>query len=98
MFPVTNPEMLQHLAHATPFVPWLAEAAAAIVITGRADISKYWLQDASIASGFIWLSSTELGLGSAFGAIYHAEDADESLHGGKIMYVLPFPFPKIVVL
>ena len=75
---ITNSEMLQHLAHTTPFVPWLAEAAAAIVITGRPDISKYWLQDASIASGFIWLSATELGLGAAFGAIYHAEDADES--------------------
>ncbi len=43
---ITNQEMLQHLTHATPFVPWLAEATAAIVITGRPDISKYWLQDA----------------------------------------------------
>ena len=76
---VTKPEKLQHLAQATPFVPWLAESAAAIVITGRPDVSKYWLQDSSIASGFIWLSATELGLGTAFGAIYHSEDADESL-------------------
>jgi len=75
---VQKPDMLQHLAKATPFVPWLEGSQVAIVITGRPDISKYWLQDASIASGFIWLSATELGLGAAFGAIYHAEDAVES--------------------
>jgi nitroreductase len=75
---VTKSETLQHLSKATLFVPWLAESAAAIIITGRPDVSKYWLQDASIASGFIWLSATELSLGAAFGAIYHAEDANES--------------------
>lgn len=71
-------DMLNHLSRATPFIPWLEKAAAAIIVTGRPNISKYWLQDASIASGFIWLSATELGLGAAFGAIYHAEDATES--------------------
>ena len=75
---VQDPKMLKHLSKATPFVPWLEGASAAIVITGRPDISKYWLQDASISSGFIWLTSTELGLGAAFGAIYHAEDATQS--------------------
>ena len=75
---VTNPNVLKHLSKSTPFVPWLDGSAAAIVITGRPEISKYWLQDASIASGFIWLQATELGLGAAFGAIYHSEDADES--------------------
>ncbi|WP_428909593.1 nitroreductase family protein [Niallia sp. Krafla_26] len=75
---VQKPEILQHLSKATPFMPWLEGAQAAIVITGRPEVSKYWLQDASIASGFIWLQSTEFGLGAAFGAIYHAEDAAES--------------------
>jgi len=75
---VTEPNSLQHLSQATPFVPWLSQAAAAIVITGRPDISKYWLQDSSIASGFIWLSAVELGIGAAFGAIYHSEDKEES--------------------
>ncbi|WP_338448941.1 nitroreductase family protein [Niallia oryzisoli] len=75
---VTERDSLQHLSQATPFVPWLSDAAAAIVITGRPDISKYWLQDSSIASGFIWLSAIELGIGAAFGAIYHSEDQDES--------------------
>ncbi|WP_245671364.1 hypothetical protein [Pseudobacillus wudalianchiensis] len=43
---------------------------------GRPSISKYWLQDASIASAFIWLAAEEEGLGGAFGAIYHSEDAE----------------------
>ncbi len=75
---VTKRESLQCLSQATPFVPWLAAAQAAIIITGRPDISKYWLQDSSIASGFIWLSAVELGIGAAFGAIYHSEDQEES--------------------
>lgn len=75
---VTKRDALQHLAQSTPFVPWLADAAAAIIVTGRPDISKYWLQDASIASGFIWLTAADLNIGAAFGAVYHAEDAVES--------------------
>lgn len=75
---VTNRDTLQHLSQSTPFVPWLADAQAAIVITGRPDISKYWLQDASIAGGFIWLTAADLNIGAAFGAVYHAEDAAES--------------------
>lgn len=75
---VTDRDKLVHLSHSTPFVPWLKLAAAAVTVTGRPDVSKYWLQDASIACGFIWLAAVELGLGAAFGAIYHAEDAKES--------------------
>lgn len=75
---VTEREALVHLAHTTPYMPWLAQAASAIVIIGRPSISKYWLQDSSIASGYIWLTAVDLGLGAAFGAVYHAEDEVES--------------------
>ncbi|WP_141604552.1 nitroreductase family protein [Terrilactibacillus laevilacticus] len=75
---VTDREILKHLAKTTPYMPWLANAAAGIVITGCPNVSKYWIQDASIASGFIWLSAVELGLGAAFGAVFHAEDHIES--------------------
>ncbi|MCH1623985.1 nitroreductase family protein [Ferdinandcohnia quinoae] len=75
---VTDPDVLKELANATPFVPWLATSKAAIIVTGRPDVSKYWLQDASIASGYIWLAAVEQGLGAAFGAIYHSEDQVES--------------------
>ncbi len=75
---VTKRGKLDELAETTPYVQWLYEATAAIVITGRPNISKYWLQDASIAAGFIWLTATDLGLGAAFGAVYHSEDQIES--------------------
>ncbi len=75
---VTDRDKLVHLSSATPFMKWLATAGAGIVITGRPDVSKYWLQDASITSAFIWLAAEQENLGAAFGAIYHSEDADES--------------------
>ncbi|KAB7707420.1 nitroreductase [Bacillus aerolatus] len=75
---VTDREKLVHLSTATPFMKWLADAGAGIAITGRPDVSKYWLQDASIASAFIWLAAEQEQLGAAFGAIYHSEDAEES--------------------
>lgn len=75
---VSKREMLDQLANTTPFMPWLKEATGAVVITGRPIVSKYWIQDASIASGFMWLRATELGLGVGFGAVYHHEDATES--------------------
>ena len=75
---VTEREMLDHLEKTTPFMKWMKTAQAALVITGRRDISKYWLQDASIAAAFIWLTATELNVGLGFGAIYHSEDHEES--------------------
>ena len=75
---VRNREMIDELEKTTPYMKWLATAQAAIVITGRPNISKYWLQDASIAAAFVWLAATDLGLGLGFGAVYHSEDEEES--------------------
>lgn len=75
---VTNREKLDQLTKTTPFMPWLKEASGAIVVTGCPDVSKYWIQDASISTGFMWLRATELGIGVGFGAVYHHEDAVES--------------------
>lgn len=75
---VTDREMLKRLTPATPYMKWLEQAAIGIVIVGNSDESKYWLQDASIAGGFLWLSAVSLGLGAAWGAIYHSEDTEES--------------------
>ncbi|WP_163538012.1 nitroreductase family protein [Gracilibacillus sp. YIM 98692] len=75
---VTDKQLLKELGDTTPFMPWIKDAQAGIAITGRPDISKYWLQDSSIASGYLWLEAVNLGLGGAFGAVYHAEDPEES--------------------
>ncbi|KRG16508.1 nitroreductase family protein [Lederbergia galactosidilytica] len=75
---VESREMLDYLEKTTPFMKWMATAQVAIIVTGRPDVSKYWLQDASIASAFIWLGATDLGIGVGFGAVYHSEDERES--------------------
>ena len=88
---ITDPEKLAALKDTTPFMPWIADAKAAVAITGRPDVSKYWLQDSSIAAGYCWLAAVEQGLVGAFGAIYHAEDAEESekreSHARKILAI-----------
>lgn len=75
---IENRQMLNHLEKTTPFMKWMSTAQAAIVVTGRPNISKYWLQDASIASAFVWLTATDLVVGVGFGAVYHSENAEES--------------------
>jgi nitroreductase len=75
---VTERETLRALTPTTPYMKWLEEAAGAVVIIADPALSKYWLQDASIAGGFLWLTAVSLGLGAAWGAVYHAEDAEES--------------------
>ncbi|AOZ94834.1 nitroreductase [Paenibacillus crassostreae] len=75
---ITNKAILTQLSTTTPYVKWLQEATAAIVITGSPDVSKYWLQDASIAGGYLWLAAVSSDLGAAWGAVYHSEDYEES--------------------
>lgn len=75
---VTDQKKLKELTPTTPFMKWLDQAKAAAVIIARPDVSKYWLQDASIAGAFVWLTAVSLGLGAAWGAVYHSEDAEES--------------------
>lgn len=75
---VEGKETLRVLASVTPYMRWLEEAAGAAVIIADPQVSKYWLQDASIAGGFLWLAAVSLGLGAAWGAVYHAEDEAES--------------------
>jgi nitroreductase len=75
---VTDRAMLNQLAQTTPYMKWLEEAVMGVVIIGSPQVSKYWLQDASIAGGFVWLTAVSSGLGAAWGAVYHSEDAEES--------------------
>ncbi|MDR4947100.1 nitroreductase family protein [Neobacillus cucumis] len=75
---VTNREKIDTLEKTTPYMKWLNEASAAVVITGRPDVSKYWIQDGSISSSFMWLRATELEVGVGFGAVYNFEDEKES--------------------
>ena len=75
---VQDRSTLKALAQTTPYMKWMERAAAGVVVIADPALSKYWLQDASIAGAFLWLAAESLGLGAAWGAVYHAEDAEES--------------------
>jgi len=75
---IKNRQNLDHLSETTPYMKWLKESQGAIVVTGRPSISKYWLQDASIACSYIWLAAVNQGLGCAFGAVFNIKDEEES--------------------
>ena len=82
---VTDRDMLKQLTPTTPYMKWLEQAAAGVVVIANQNLSKYWLQDASIAGGYAWLTAVSMGLGAAWGAVYHAEDDEES--GRREAYV-----------
>lgn len=95
---VKNRDTLDKLAETTPYMKWLYEAPAAIAVIGKPGTSKYWLQDASIACAFIWLQAVEVGLGSAFGAVYNAQDEQESIQlEGYVRDLLAVPKESRVV-
>lgn len=75
---VTERGMLDQLAETTPYMKWLKQAKAGVTIIANPAESKYWLQDASIAGAFLWLAAVAEGLGAAWGAVIHTEDAAES--------------------
>ncbi|PDO10676.1 MAG: nitroreductase [Candidatus Reconcilbacillus cellulovorans] len=75
---VSDRSMLRTLARTTPYMPWLEQAALGVVIIGDPTVSKYWLQDATIAGAYLWLAAVSFGLGAAWGAVFHSEDAEET--------------------
>lgn len=95
---VRDSTRLQTLAETTPYMAWLREAALGVVIVANPMVSKYWLQDATLAGGFLWLAAVEQGLGMAWGAVYHSEDAVESARReGHARQVLHIPSEQRVV-
>ncbi|WP_186446305.1 nitroreductase [Neobacillus bataviensis] len=107
MILVTNKQKLETLEKTPPYMEWLKEASAAIVITGRPNVSKYWIQDGSISSSFMWLRATELEVGVGFGAVFNFEDENESakreewvrnslniLNDRRILAILGVGFPE----
>lgn len=75
---VDDKPMQEILSGTSPYMKWLNQTAAAVVLIGNPAVSKYWLQDATIAASFLWLAAVDNGLGAAWGAVYHSEDAEES--------------------
>src|SRR5690606_22604697 len=55
---VTKRADLQALSQTTPYMKWLQQAGAGFVIVANEQLSKYWLQDATIAGSYLWLAAT----------------------------------------
>ncbi|PMC36004.1 nitroreductase [Bacillus sp. UMB0899] len=95
---VQTRKTLDYLSVTTPYMQWLKEAQTAIVITGCPNISKYWLQDASIASSYIWLAAVNEGLGCAFGAVYNiTNEAETSQRENYVRTALSIPHDRKIV-
>lgn len=95
---VRNRTCLDALSQTTPYMVWLREAALGVVIVADPQISKYWLQDATLAGGFLWLAAVEQELGMAWGAVYHSEEAAESVRREDyVRHQLAIPSGKRVV-
>lgn len=64
---VTDRELLRRLSKAKPHgADFLAEAPLGIVVCADERTSDVWVEDASIASMFIWLAAESMGLGACW--------------------------------
>ncbi len=64
---VTDPELLQALAHSRPqWAEPIGRAPLAVVICADASVTDCWVEDCSIAGATLQLAATELGLGSCW--------------------------------
>ncbi len=75
---VKDRDLLDNLGKTHGFCAWLSGTAAAVVILGNPEKSKYWLEDSSIAAEHIWLAATGLGLGASWAAVYQSDNFPES--------------------
>lgn len=64
---VTDQRLLSEMAKAKDYgASFLAEAPLALVVCGDPEKSDMWIEDASIASAFVFLAAEALGLGSCW--------------------------------
>ncbi|WP_251421392.1 nitroreductase family protein [Veillonella agrestimuris] len=74
---VQNRDALVQLSQAKASgATFLAEAPAAIVVTGDETVSDVWVEDVSIAMSFIMLQAESLGLGSCWVQMHLRSDAN----------------------
>jgi len=78
---VRNQEMKRKLAQVNQWADHGRNAAALIVVCVDEKQSLVWLEDASIATGYMWLKCTEIGLGACWIHIFNSERRDSS--GGE---------------
>ena len=75
---VIDRDQLEQLGKAHGACQWLSGAAAGIALLGDPAVSRYWVEDCSVAATEVWLSAVELGLGCAWAAMYQSDNPEES--------------------
>ncbi len=71
-------QILEQLGETHPYCSWLKKAPAGIAVMIDPTATRYWLEDCSVAATTIWLAATGQGLGVAWAAMYHNDNAEET--------------------
>ncbi|QZT36788.1 nitroreductase family protein [Halosquirtibacter xylanolyticus] len=88
----SSKEKLQAIATCKPFgVKFIADANAAILITGNHEESDTWVEDCSIAATLIQWAAEERNIGSTWIQIRgrKAENGDDAEHSLKELFQIP---------
>jgi len=96
----------EKLAESGPWADFVKEAPVVIVIVGDEKKSKLWLEDCSIAAGYIYLEAANQGLGTCWvhireGKTLDGRDPEDFVrellgipHEKRILCLLPIGYPE----
>lgn len=73
----TDRDSLQKLSQVARTCGWLASAPAGIAIAADPAVSRYWLEDTSVAAYLICLAGAAQGLGVAWAAMHQSDNPEE---------------------
>ena len=91
---VTDRHLLAQLSGAKPHgASFLAGAALGIVVCGNPEVSDVWVEDTAIASIFLHLAATSLGLGSCWIQIRKRKHNEEAWAEAFVADLLQIPAP-----
>ena len=94
---VTEPDLLERLSRAKPHgASFIKNAPLGIVVCADPERSDVWIEDASIASVFIHLTATSLGLGSCWIQIRERMHSDEQTAQDYVRDLLGIPEPLCI--
>lgn len=85
---ITERNILDAFPSFHPHAPMMPQAAAAIMVCGEPERSRYWQQDCGAATQNILLAARALGLGAVWLGIYPREDR---VNGSRALLGIPEP-------
>jgi nitroreductase len=82
---VRDATLRQSLSQVHPWAKMAASAPLVVVVCGRPDVSRHWIEDCSAATQNLLLAVTALGLGAVWVAVY--PDADRQAEARRILSI-----------